>query len=146
MWSKYNLWWKKISSDVLTAIPEEPFNNKFGSLAGRRDGSLYELSKFGTKSTCNKINDWNSASTEKFSITALNNNLIRTKDQNLPYLAPNLPRKLLLWVPAGKKIANNYRVEKSRLLNNQSGSNGSMLLAMESAIGIYALTNKLRRN
>lgn len=38
----------------ITAIPEEPFNNKIGSRAGSSDGSFCELSKFGTKSTCNK--------------------------------------------------------------------------------------------
>lgn len=38
----------------ITAIPEEPFNNKVGRRAGRSDGSFCELSKFGTKSTCNK--------------------------------------------------------------------------------------------
>lgn len=34
-----------------TAIPEAPFNNKFGIRAGSKDGSFCELSKFGTKST-----------------------------------------------------------------------------------------------
>lgn len=44
----------------ITAIPEEPFNNKVGSRAGSSDGSFCELSKFGTKSTCNitEINPW----------------------------------------------------------------------------------------
>lgn len=39
----------------ITAIPEEPFNNKFGKRAGRSDGSFCELSKLGAKSTCIKI-------------------------------------------------------------------------------------------
>jgi len=38
----------------ITAIPKEPFNNNIGSREGRSDGSFYELSKFGTKSTCNQ--------------------------------------------------------------------------------------------
>lgn len=38
----------------ITAMPEEPFNNKVGRRAGRSDGSFWELSKFGTKSTCNQ--------------------------------------------------------------------------------------------
>lgn len=34
-----------------TAIPEEPFSNKFGSRAGRTDGSFCDPSKFGVKLT-----------------------------------------------------------------------------------------------
>lgn len=45
--------------EIITAIPEEPFNNKVGRRAGKSDGSFCELSKFGTKSTCNmkELND-----------------------------------------------------------------------------------------
>lgn len=38
-----------------TAIPDDPFNSKFGIRAGKRDGSFCELSKLGTKSTCKII-------------------------------------------------------------------------------------------
>jgi hypothetical protein len=50
------------SEKILTAIPEEPFNNKDGTQAGSKDGSFCELSKFGAKSTCqitnSSINGW----------------------------------------------------------------------------------------
>lgn len=35
-----------------TAIPEDPFNRRFGIRAGKREGSFCESSKLGTKSTC----------------------------------------------------------------------------------------------
>jgi hypothetical protein len=41
---------------TLTAIPEEPFNNKDGTRVGSKDGSFCELSKFGVKSTCRITN------------------------------------------------------------------------------------------
>lgn len=40
----------------ITAIPEEPFNNKVGSRVGKSEGSFWELSKLGTKSTYKKCN------------------------------------------------------------------------------------------
>lgn len=51
-----------------TAIPEEPFNNKFGTRAGKSDGSFCELSKFGTKSTCTK---WSTLCTKTLMMQAI---------------------------------------------------------------------------
>lgn len=43
--------------NLITAIPEAPFSNRFGRRAGKTAGSFWELSKFGTKSTCKELSE-----------------------------------------------------------------------------------------
>lgn len=43
--------------NLITAIPEAPFSSRFGRRAGKTAGSFWELSKFGTKSTCKKLSE-----------------------------------------------------------------------------------------
>ena len=70
-----------------TAMPEEPFTSRFGSLLGRTTGSLREPSKLSTKSTVSSSTSWSSSAAIDASLHSVY--LIAAAES--PSMLPKLP-------------------------------------------------------